>query len=414
MNTARSILHCDLNNFYVSVACRDYPELKGKAVAVGGSTAERHGIILAKSETAKKFGITTGEPLWQAKQKCPNLIIMPPEFKRYTYFSGEVRRIYERYTDLIEPFGIDECWLDVTGSRRLFGSGAEIADRLRCEIKKELDLTISVGVSFNKIFAKLGSDLKKPDATSIIPPERFREIVWPLEVESLLGVGRATSKKLHDLAIFTVGDLAVVDSEVLRLRLGKNGVLLKAFANGEENSAVLKSDYIERPKSIGRSTTCPKDLQNFDEVYRVFLGLSDEVARELRRVRMQALGIQVHIRTDKLEVKEFMTSLSLPLSSSSYLAREGIKLLKQNYAFERPLRSVGIRAIRLQESGNSCQLSFFDDEMQIIKQDILETCVDQIRERFGQTAIVRASLLNEFSAFRDQSPTTLGRSRLSL
>jgi DNA polymerase-4 len=410
----RSILHCDLNNFYVSVACRDHPELKGKAVAVGGSTAERHGIILAKSETAKKFGIQTGEPLWQARQKCPNLIIMPPEFKRYTYFSGEVRKIYERYTDLIEPFGIDECWLDVTGSRLLFGDGVTIADRLRSEIKKELDLTISVGVSFNKIFAKLGSDLKKPDATSVIPPERFKEIVWPLEVESLLGVGRSTSKKLHDLAVFTVGDLATIDPEALRLRLGKNGVMLWHFANGEENSAVLKSDYIERPKSIGRSTTCPKDLYTFDEVYRVFLSLAEEVARELRKTNLQAEGLAVHIRTDKLEVREFMMGLKMPLSAASVLAKEGIGLLKQNYDFDRPLRSVGIRAIRLVDAGSCCQLSFFEDEMQIIKQDILETCVDKIRDRFGQTAIVRASLLNDFKAFKDQAPTTLGRSRLSL
>lgn len=414
MEKQRSILHCDLNNFYVSVACRDHPELKGKAVAVGGSTAERHGIILAKSETAKKFGIQTGEPLWQARQKCPNLIIMPPEFKRYTYFSGEVRKIYERYTDLIEPFGIDECWLDVTGSRLLFGDGVTIADRLRSEIKKELDLTISVGVSFNKIFAKLGSDLKKPDATSVIPPERFKEIVWPLEVESLLGVGRSTSKKLHDLAVFTVGDLATIDPEALRLRLGKNGVVLWHFANGEENSAVLKSDYIERPKSIGRSTTCPKDLYTFDEVYRVFLSLAEEVARELRKTNLQAEGLAVHIRTDKLEVREFMMSLKMPLSAASVLAKEGIGLLKQNYDFERPLRSVGIRAIRLVDAGSCCQLSFFEDEMQIIKQDILETCVDKIRDRFGQTAIVRASLLNDFKAFKDQAPTTLGRSRLSL
>ncbi len=414
MNSTRSILHCDLNNFYVSVACRDHPELKGKAVAVGGSTAERHGIILAKSEAAKKLGITTGEPLWQARQKCPNLIIMPPEFKRYTYFSGEVRRIYERYTDLIEPFGIDECWLDVTGSRRLFGDGTTIANRLREEVKNELDLTISVGVSFNKIFAKLGSDLKKPDATSVIPRDRFREIVWPMEVESLLGVGRATAQKLHNLAVFTVGDLAVIDPEVLRLRLGKNGVMLWHFANGEENSAVLKSDYIERPKSIGRSVTCPKDLQNFDEVFRVFLRLAEEVARELRKVNLQATGLQVHIRTDTLQVREFMTVLRSPLQAASLLSREGLRLLRENYDFERPLRSVGIRAIRLKECEQACQLSFFEEDMRVIKQDMLETCIDKIRDRFGDAAVVRASLLNDFSAFRDQSPTTLGRSRLSL
>ena len=213
----RTILHCDLNNFYVSVAMRDNPELQGKTVAVGGSVEERHGIILAKNEAAKKFGIKTGEPIWQAKQKCPNLVVVPPEFKRYTYFSGLVRKIYERYTDLVEPFGIDECWLDVTGSHRLFGTGEEIANRIRKEVKEELGLTISVGVSFNKIFAKLGSDLKKPDAVSSIPYDSFKEIVWPMEVECLLGVGPSTKKKLNDLAIYTVRDLATIDPEILEL-----------------------------------------------------------------------------------------------------------------------------------------------------------------------------------------------------
>ena len=207
----RAILHCDLNNFYVSVASRDNETLKGKPVAVGGSVEERHGIILAKSEEAKKFSVTTGEAIWQAKQKCPSLIIVPPDFKRYQHFSLMVRKIYERYTDLVEPFGIDECWLDVTGSRRLFGSEYEIAEKIRNDVKTETGLTISVGVSFNKIFAKLGSDLKKPDAVSVIPYDSFKEVVWGLDASCLLGVGRSTEKKLRELAIFTVGDLANTD-----------------------------------------------------------------------------------------------------------------------------------------------------------------------------------------------------------
>lgn len=410
----REILHCDLNNFYATVACRDDPSLRGKAVAVGGSKEERHGIILAKNELAKQFGVSTGEAIWQAQQKCPSLIVVPPDFKRYTYFSQQVRKIYERYTDLVEPFGIDECWLDVTGSRRLFGDGVTIADRIRQEITAEQGLTASVGVSFNKIFAKLGSDLKKPNATSVIPYDRFREIVWPLEVNRLLGVGPATERKLHSLAIFTVGDLANADSEAVRLRLGKNGELLHRFANGEENSAVLKTDFKYRPQSIGRSVTCPKDLVNFDEVYRVFLRLSEEVARELRREDMEAHSIAVHIRDNRLQVREFMTGVDFPVQSAKVLADEGIKLLKRSYGFEYPLRSVGIRAINLRDYSPEFQLSFFDDRMKLIKQDMLERSVDKVRDRYGDGAVVRASLLNDFKAFRDQSPSTLGRTRLSL
>lgn len=396
------------------MACRDDPSLRGKAVAVGGSKEERHGIILAKNEIAKQFGVSTGDAIWQAQQKCPSLIIVPPDFKRYTYFSQQVRKIYERYTDLVEPFGIDECWLDVTGSRRLFGDGVTIADRIRQEITAEQGLTASVGVSFNKIFAKLGSDLKKPNATNVIPYDRFREIVWPLEVNRLLGVGPATERKLHSLAIFTVGDLANADFEAVRLRLGKNGELLHRFANGEENSAVLKTDFKYRPQSIGRSVTCPKDLLNFDEVYRVLLRLSEEVARELRREDMEAHSIAVHIRDNRLQVREFMTGVDFPVQSAKVLADEGIKLLKRSYGFEYPLRSVGIRAINLRDYSPEFQLSFFDDRMKLIKQDMLERSMDKVRDRYGDGAVVRASLLNDFKAFRDQSPSTLGRTRLSL
>ena len=410
----REILHCDLNNFYATVACRDDPSLKGKAVAVGGSPEERHGIILAKNEIAKAFGVSTGEAIWQAQLKCPSLVVVPPDFKRYTYFSGEVRKIYERYTDLVEPFGIDECWLDVTGSRRLFGNGVEIADRIRREITEEQGLTASVGVSFNKIFAKLGSDLKKPNATNVIPYDRFREIVWPLEVNRLLGVGPATEKKLRSLAVFTIGDLANADFEAVRLRLGKNGELLYRFANGEENSAVLKTDFKYRPQSVGRSVTCPKDLTTFDEVYRVFLRLAEEVARELRREDMEAHSVAVHIRDNRLQVKEFMTGVDVPIQTAKRLADEGIKLLKSNYGFEYPLRSVGVRAINLRDYSPEYQLSFFDDRTRIIKQELIERSMDGIRDKYGDSAVVRASLLNDFKAFREQSPSTLGHPRLSV
>lgn len=395
------------------MACHDDPSLRGKVVAVGGSVEERHGIILAKNENAKKFGIATGDAIWQAKQKCPSLIVVPPDFKRYTYFSGEARKIYSRYTDLIEPFGIDECWLDVTGSRLLFGDGHTIAERIRREMRTELGLTISVGVSFNKIFAKLGSDLKKPDATSDIPYEHFKEIVWPLEVSALLGVGRATEKKLKSLAIYTVGDLASVDVDILRLKLGKAGEQLWYYANGLENSDVLKENFKYRPKSIGRSVTCPRDLYTADEVKKIFLRLSEEVAKELRKEDLEACGIQIHLRTNDLEVKEFMANVDTPIQSASALAREGMKLFTASFDFSMPLRSVGIRAIRLRDYSPEYQLSLFEENNRQLRHDILEASVDKIRDKYGNGILLRGSLMHDFTAFRDQSPSTLGHMNVS-
>lgn len=408
----RTILHCDLNNFYCSVAMKEDPNLRDKVVAVGGSVEERHGIILAKNEAAKRFGVSTGEPIWQAKQKCANLVVVPPDFKAYTHYSRLVRNIYERYTDLIEPFGIDECWLDVTGSFRLFGTGVEIAERIRQEVKSELGLTISVGVSFNKIFAKLGSDLKKPDAVSEIPYDRFHEIVWPMEVGCLLGVGRSTKQKLNALGVFTVGDLANADIESLKLRLGKNGELLHAFANGNETSPVNRCDFVEIPKSVGRSVTCPKDLKNLNDAHKVLLRLSEDVATELRRQNLQGYTVQVGIRTCDLDTHSFSFSLDKSVQSSDMIAKVATELLGKNYDFTRPLRSIGVRIEKLEPYKPQFQLSFLEDRMSILKHDTLERSVDKIREKHGGGAVVRASLMNDFTAFREQSPSTLGRTRL--
>lgn len=408
----RTILHCDLNNFYASVAMKENPELRQKAIAVGGSVEERHGIILAKNEEAKKFGVATGEPIWQARQKCANLIVVPPDFKSYTKYSKLTRQIYERYTDLIEPFGIDECWLDVTGSRRLFGTGLEIAERLRSEVKAELGLTISVGVSFNKIFAKIGSDLKKPDAVSEIPFNRFREIVWPMQVGSLLGIGRSTGKALNDLGIFTVGDLAAADPESLRLRLGKNGELLHAFANGNENSPVMRCDYVETPKSVGRSVTCPKDICCIKDAHKVLLRLSEEVAAQLRRQNLQAFSLQVSIRDCNLETHSFLSALQMSVQSADMIAKEATRLLQKNYDFNLPLRSIGVRVQKLEPYEPQFQLSFLEDRMSVLRHDALERSVDKIREKHGGASVVRASLIDDFKAFREQSPSTLGQARL--
>ena len=271
-----------MNSFYASVECMLNPSLKGKPVAVGGSAESRHGIILAKSQEAKACGVKTGEALWQAREKCSDLIIIEPHYEEYMKYSEKAHEIYRRYTDLIEPFGLDECWLDVTSSLSLFGSGAVIAESIRETVKFELGLTVSIGVSFNKIFAKLGSDLKKPDAVTCIEKANFREKIWPLPASDLLGVGRATTKKFESCGIITIGDLAKTDVDFLRRRFGKCGEQLWVYANGLDSSRVKHDSYLREIKSIGHGITCVSDLVSTDEVWKVFLQLSQDVSRRLK------------------------------------------------------------------------------------------------------------------------------------
>lgn len=219
----RTILHSDMNCFYASVEMMLNPELQGKAVAVCGSTENRHGIVLAKSEKAKQAGIKTGMVNWEAKRFCPDLILVPPQYEQYLKYSNMAREIYQEYTDLVEPYGMDECFLDVTASQVLYGSGKEIADQIRCRMKNELGLTVSIGISFNKIFAKLGSDMKKPDAITNIEESEWKQKVWPLRVSELLFCGRSTTKKLEQVGIYTIGDLAEMDHDYVNQLLGKMG-----------------------------------------------------------------------------------------------------------------------------------------------------------------------------------------------
>lgn len=258
VNVVRTILHVDLNNFYASVECLYRPDLRGQPVAVTGEVEQRHGIVLAKNMPAKAAGVKTGEAIWQARAKCPKLVCLPPDYKKYLRFSRLARAIYADYTDKIESFGIDENWLDVTGSTLVMGSGAEIADEIRRRVRETLGITASAGVSFNKIFAKLGSDYKKPDATTVITPENFRRIVWPLPVGELLYVGRSTERKLHNRVILTIGDLAGRKVHDLQLLLGVWGETLWNFANGRDESPVARIGAETYVKSVGNSTTTPR------------------------------------------------------------------------------------------------------------------------------------------------------------
>ena len=390
----RIILHCDLNNFFASVECLGKDELKDKPVAVAGSVEKRHGIILAKNEAAKKLGIKTAEAIWQAQQKCPDLILLPPHYELYNRFSQTVRQIYERYTDIIEPFGIDECWLDVTGSTFLFGSGEQIAQSIRQAVKEETGLTVSVGVSFNKVFAKLGSDLKKPDAVTVISRDNFRETVWPLGAGELIGVGKATEQSLRRIGLFTLGDVARANPDMLRLVLGKAGESLWKFTNGLDNTPVISSEFAPPPKSIGRSTTPPENLCTCEDVMTVMLKLCDRVSSSLRQNHALAGVVQVHIRDTKLNITEHQRKLDEPIRLTELLFRTGLELIDEIWNREAPLRSIGIRAAQLIPQDESFQLSLGCDYERLERLEKLECVIGNTRERYGKDAIVRCRQLS--------------------
>lgn len=389
----RVILHSDLNNFFASVEVHDDPSLAAFPVAVCGSVEERAGIVLAKNELARSFGVRTAETVWQATQKCPHLKIVPPRFHRYVEESRAVRAIYARYTDVIEPFGIDEAWLDVTGSLRLFGNGETIANRIREDVKRERKLTVSVGISFNKVFAKLGSDLHKPDGTTLLMPEHFRTVIWPLSVRELIGIGGATEKKLSRYAITTIGKLAQTSPEFLRSLLGVSGISLWRAANGLDNSPVIPMEAREEVKSIGNSATTVRDLRDNGEVWRALLSLSAEVSRRLREKRLNAGSVVLSVKDNTLAYHEHQAPLDVLTRSSLGLARVAMNLFKRHYSWNRDVRAVGIRAIRLVHDEECGQLSLFSDTDRQLRTETLETTVNHLEARFGEGSVRPACLL---------------------
>lgn len=389
------ILHCDLNNFFASVSLLGNQTLKELPVAVCGSKEDRRGIVLAKNEIAKSFGVKTAETIWQAQKKCPELVILPPEYKKYEEYSAAAQRIYAKYTDKIEPFGIDECWLDVTGSTMLFGSGAEIAEKIKRDIKSELGITVSIGVSFNKVFAKLGSDMKKPDAVTIINRENFKTKVWPLPVADMLFAGRRTVQKLNEVGVFTIGDLANANDETLKKALGKNGMELKLYALGADNSPVARMNAHRIPKSIGRSVTYGHDFKNNDEVWQTFLKLSEEIAAQLRKEGLFASAVQVHTRDTDLVVKEFSFTFSTPTDIAISLAEKAMHIFKENYNWLLPLRSVGFRAINLKKEWIAVQQDIFIKSSEQIKKEKIEDSIFSIRKKYGDNSLKRATTLKK-------------------
>ena len=391
----RIILHCDLNNFFASVSLLSNPTLYDMPVAVCGDVEARHGIVLAKNEIAKKYGVKTAEAVWEAKRKCPSLITLPPDYKKYHEYSRAAQKIYARYTDLIEPFGIDECWLDVTGSTLLFGSGEQIADQIRRDIKYELGITISVGVSFNKVFAKLGSDMKKPDAVTVISRENFKQKVWPLPVSDLLFVGKKTAEKLNQNGIFTVGDVTKCDGTMLARLLGKAGTQLKCYALGEDTSPVTPPTEDDVPKSVGRTVTPPKDIKTRDEVWKIYISIAEEISEILHRKSLYAATIQVHTRDVNLKTKEYSHTLSNPLNTSILLAREAMKIFEKNYNWDLPLRSVGFRVTNLKGDNVAFQTDLFSENSDDEKQEIIENSILSVRKKFGCDSLKRGTICDE-------------------
>lgn len=391
----RTVLHSDLNNFYASVECLKNPQIRNFPVVVVGSIEDRHGVVLAKNMIAKNLGVKTGDVYWQAKQKCGNTLVeVPADFSTYINVSREVRKIYEDYADRIQAYGIDECWLDVTSSVKLFGGGRQIAERIRERIKTELGLTVSIGVSWNKIFAKLGSDMKKPDAVTEITPENYKQVVWSLPVEDLLYVGKATQKKLNRIGVKTIGDLATADEKRLLSLLGKWGGYLHAFANGEDNSPVLKIGEEQAIKSIGNSLTVYRDLTDDEDVEPVIWLLSDSVCARMREAGLdKARTVCVYARDNKLNGFRKQGRLPRPSGNMRDLATAALKLFREAYSWDNPVRSLGITASGFVNGDE--QLDMFGDGEKDERQRRLDDTIDKLRSKYGNNIIQTANILKD-------------------
>ncbi|MBR5252054.1 MAG: DNA polymerase IV [Oscillospiraceae bacterium] len=395
MNT-RHIFHCDCNSFFASVSLLPYPELRDKPVAVGGSSDDRHGIILAKNEPAKKYGIKTAQTIQSAKRLCPDLIILPPQRDRYEYFSKIINEIYNSYTDLVEPFGIDESWLDVTNSYHLFGqSPAQVADMLRQQVYYETGLTISVGVSFNKIFAKLGSDYKKPDATTVITPDNFKQILFPLDVGDMMYVGKTTREALYGMGIRTIGQLAMTDVRLLEDKFGKHGRDLHIYANGLEDSPVAPFDTHREIKSVGHGNTFYRNISGLGDIKPALMVLSDQVGSRLRRYGLFANGVQITIKNPAFV--SFTRQCKIHSTNvSDDIYKTALKLLLDNWNVKAEIRMLTVTALDLSEKKRAVQTNLFETDLAETdtKKENLQKALDKLKKKYGNDAVQAASVMN--------------------
>ena len=386
----RLILHCDLNNFYASVECLRNPELAGQPLAVSGNPDKRHGVILAKNEIAKRFGVKTGDVIWEARQKAPGLVLVPPHFDDYMRISKQVTGIYARYSPRVEPFGSDECWLDCTGCEALFGTGEEIAGTLRRVVKEETGLTISVGVSFNKVFAKLGSDLKKPDATTVISKENFRQMLWHLPADQMLSVGRKTYETLKKMNIVTIGDLAAADPAMLKKTFGVLGPKMRDNALGLNTDPVREYGKSREIESVGHGMTAVRDIVTTEDAAAVVYYLADMVGARMRRYNVRGRTVTVHLRSAELKTISRQTALPRPTFSAAEIGGAAMRLIERHWRGE-PLRTITVTASDLVGAGDGVQTDMFAADTG--KNERLEKALDDIRAKYGKTSVVRASLM---------------------
>ena len=391
----RVILHVDQNSFYASVEMLRQPSLRTVPCAVAGDPANRHGIVLAKNQLARQTGVKTGETIWQARQKCPRLVLVPPDYQSYLYFSRLARALYHEYTDRVEPFGIDECWMDLTGCPR--HDGPAVAGELRDRVKGELGLTVSVGVSWNKIYAKLGSDLKKPDATTVISRGNYRNLVYTRPVEDLLYVGRATYRKLRRVGIRTIGQLVAAGPHFLRTMFGVVGLSLYSFAAGLDTTPVALSGREVPIKSIGNSITTKHDLYTKEDIKAVTYMLTESVTSRLRDAGMAARTVQVSLRDYQLNNFERQAPLPLPTQLCAEIAPAAFRLIMAHFKQGQWIRSLGVRACNLIPLSRLNQESFLPEERRREAVWRLENTIDSLRGRYGGLAVRRGISLADRS-----------------
>ncbi|MDD6213163.1 MAG: DNA polymerase IV [Clostridiales bacterium] len=391
----RTILHCEMDCFYASVEMLHHPELEGKPLAVVGDPDARHGIVLTANYKAKKTGVKTGMALWQAKQLCPEIAFLPPRMDLYLRFSGMAREIYSEYTNQIEPYGIDEAWLDVTDSSIIKGDGIGIAGDISKRIRYELGITVSIGVSWNKIYAKLGSDYNKPDAITWFHRGNYKDIIWRLPLSDLLYVGRQTSRKLYKLGIYTIGQLAQMDEKILESHLGKMGLVLWTFANGYDEDPVCAEGYEAPIKSIGNSTTTPRDLETDTDVWIILTALSESVSARLRKHGFKCNVVEIWIRDIHLNSITRQIHISQPTNITDEIVNTAFQLFRKHYQWEQPIRSLGVRASSLVMEDVPVQLDLFENQAKREKMEKLDCAVDEIRRRFGYFSIQRAVMYQD-------------------
>ena len=387
----RIIFHIDQNCYFASVEMISRPELRNVPMAVAGDAKARHGIILAKNEPAKKYGIKTAEAIWQAQAKCPDLVLVAAHHEKYEFYSKKLREMYSEYTDKVEPFGLDECWLDMTGIVSDYDEAEEVALEIRNRVKDEFKLTCSVGISFNKVFAKLGSDYKKPDATTVFTDQNWQEKIWPLPVSDLLFVGKHTADKLAKINVKTIGDLAKTDVEFINRYLGKNGVGLWEYANGLDDSPVAESGYKRIPKSVGNSTTTAEDMTSDRQIERTLHMLSESVAMRLRKHGLKGTVVQITVRDRDLGIYEKQGTLYRPTDDAKDIYQAARDLFKNSYDWSKGVRSIGVRCNKLVRSDSGEQLSLFAEAQKSERDERLNKAIDDINRRYGNGVIRSAA-----------------------